>query len=420
MTQTSNNSDPKITPPNTATSSMGFLARHKMRVLIGGLILLTGTGVMLYTKSTAQANLNQEQVKLSRALMVETTPIKAQDSYQVRQKYTGRIVAGRESDHGFDRGGLLADVLVDEGQQVKKGDILARLDMRRLDARHQELTADLAQTTAQDNEAAAQLKRAQATFDRYKVLRNKQHVSAEKFDQVKFDLIGLKARKVATQSAISRTKAALNSLAVDRQMATLTARFNGSVIRRYQDEGAALGGGSPVIRLIEDQTLEIHLGLPPSALDKLSPDTLYHFDHQSGPLRAKLRATHARVDPATRTVTAIFDIIPLPGDKLVTAGTLAQLSLTQNIVQTGFWLPSDALAESRRGLWSVYTIAPYPESAPAALSTHGIVARQELQLLYTDSERVFVRGTLKDGDRIITGGLHRLVPGQLVQLMEGK
>ncbi|PHZ84126.1 efflux RND transporter periplasmic adaptor subunit [Paremcibacter congregatus] len=413
MTQTPDPRDATANPTDKTGAARARPAR--MKIIIGGVLLLTIAGAVLYTRSSAQANLDEEQTRLARALMVETSQIKAQDHYQIHQKYSGRIVAGRESDHGFDKGGLLAEVLVDEGQRVKKGDSLARLDMRRLEARLGELDAELSQSIALDHQAGAQLDRAQATYDRYKVLRQQSHISAEKFDQVKFDLAGRKAQKTAAESAILRTKAALKSLRVDQALATLTARFDGSVVRRYQDEGTALGAGAPVIRLIEDEKLEIHLGLPEAAVAKLSPGDIHVFQQNGTRLTARLRATHARLDPATRTVTALFDILETSAP--VHAGSLAQLTLAHEVPANGFWLPSDALAESRRGLWSVYTVTPAKGNHGA---THGTVARQELQLLYTDSERVFVRGTLQDGDRIVTGGLHRLVPGQMVKLAKGQ
>jgi len=398
---------------NSAASSSVFYRRKQFKITLIALFAAIVLGGIFFARTTVFASLDQDQEILSHALSVQTMVIKAEETYQVKQKYAGNIVAGRESDHGFDTAGLLAEVLVNDGDSVKKGDILARLDMRRLEARKHELTAALAQAVALNQETKALLDRAQAAYDRYSVLVDKKHVSRQKYDEVKFDLIALKARILANEAAVAQSRAALRSLEINRDLATLTAQFNGSVIRRYQDEGTALAAGTPVIRLIENQKLEIQVGFPQSAVAALRLKETYIFNDQSQQIETTLRAIIDRVDQSTRTVTAIFDVTS--DTQNIRAGGLAQLAIKTNIQQAGFWLPSGALAESRRGLWSVYTLTPYKGS-----SEYNLLSRQELQLLYTDSDRVFVRGTLQDGHRVVTTGIHRLVPGQLVRASESE
>ncbi len=380
-----------------------------LTLAVTGVALLAG--LVFLVRSPAMADRDNDQELLSQALGVSVMTLQAINHYQVKQKYSGTITAGRESDHGFDRGGLLANVLVDEGDHVKKGDVLARLDRRRLDARERELDADLARAIALNNETAARLDRAQATYNRYKVLVGRKNISEQAYDQAKFDLIALKAHKIATEAAITRARAALKSLETDQDMTKLIARFDGSVVKRYRDEGAALAPGTPVIRLIEDQKLEIHVGLPLSALPSFTAGKTYIFDYQGGRITTRLRTILKQINQATRTVTAIFDVED--HNDIIRAGALAELTVAHEIKQSGFWVPIGALAESRRGLWSVYTLEPYKGAAG-----YSTLSRQELQILYTDSDRAFVRGTIQDGDRIVSGGIHRLVPGQLVLAKE--
>ncbi|MCF6216138.1 MAG: efflux RND transporter periplasmic adaptor subunit [Emcibacter sp.] len=412
LSDTTDNTDRNISV-STSVFSQAFYRRKQFKITFIALFLATILAAVFFAKTTVFASLDQEREILSHALSVQTMVIKAEKNYQVRQKYAGNIVAGRESDHGFDTAGLLAEVLVNDGDRVKKGDILARLDMRRLEARKQELDASLAQAIALNQETKALLDRAQATYDRYSVLVDRNHISIQKYDDIKFDLIALKARKLANEAAVTLSRAALRSLEINRDLATLTAQFNGSVIRRYQDEGTALAAGTPVIRLIENQKLEIQVGFPQSAVAALKLENIYIFDYQGQQIETSLRAIINRVDQSTRTVTAIFDVTS--DTKNIRPGGLAQLAVKTTIQQAGFWLPSGALAESRRGLWSVYTLIPYKGS-----SEYSLLSRQELQLLYTDSDRVFVRGTLQDGHRVVTAGIHRLVPGQLVRLSESE
>jgi hypothetical protein len=46
----------------------------------------------------------------------------------------------------------------------------------------------------------------------------------------------------------------------------------------------------------------------------------------------------------------------------------------------------------------------------------GVIERRELEILHQETDRVFVRGTLASDDRVVVAGIHRLVPGQSVQI----
>ncbi len=98
----------------------------------------------------------------------------------------------------------------------------------------------------------------------------------------------------------------------------------------------------------------------------------------------------------------------------VRAGQVARLKLSENIADSGYWLPTTALVRGIRGLWSCYVLGK-PENVANDPQTAFRVERREIEVLQTESERVFVRGTLQKNDRVIVNGNHRLVTGQLVR-----
>lgn len=364
--------------------------------------------VMRVTVIASRASANSADIDISKALAVNTVIVNAETDYTTRQKIAGQVIASRESDHGFDRAGILAEVFVDEGDRVKKGDILAKLDMRLLQAREMEVIASLDKAVAMAAEAKATLDRVSANYDRYVVLRESGHISQARFDQVKNDLESAKAGEISAKSNIEGARAALASLKADRDLSVLRARFDGSVIARYRDEGEAFGmSGGAMVRLIEDSKLEIRVGLTQSAARALKIGNSYNFSQSNREIKTVLRSIVSKVDQNTRTVTAIFDITEGMG---VLPGSLAEMSIDVEVVDNGYWLPTEALAESRRGLWSAYTLSPLEGYDDIATTN-----RQELQVVYTEADRVFVRGTLKDGDRVVSSGTHRLSQGFLVK-----
>lgn len=384
------------------------MTRRKI-LLLGAVVILSFMAVFAFMSSpSAMAERDRKQEQRARAVPVAAATLKAQSHYNIHQRFAGRIQARQESDHGFDRAGVLSRILVEEGARVKKGDILAHLDMRRFNAREEELNAELDQAKAAHQEALALHELANVSYERYRVLLEKKHISQQKFDDVRFGLKVEEARVHAAQATLRRVKATLKVLEVDKEMATLTARFDGSIVRRYLDEGSAVASAAPVLRLIEDENLEIQVGLPADNARGLDLGKLYSFEIAGNIVQARLRSTLGKLDMSTRTVAAFFNVTT--PDFPIKVGELAHITLNSRVEEKGFWVPVSALAESRRGLWSIYALADFPED-----NVLKRLSRRELQMLYTQADRAYVRGTFQDGEKIVINGLHRLVPGQLVR-----
>ena len=121
-------------------------------------------------------------------------------------------------------------------------------------------------------------------------------------------------------------------------------------------------------------------------------------------MTARFRASSSVVDRQTRTVTAVFDLAP---GQSVAAGQIARLTVRTPIGTDGFWVPTAALAEGRRGLWSVYVLAP------ADSGTFQLEPRV-VETVRVEAERIYVRGAVADGELLLASGLQRITPGQIV------
>lgn len=74
-------------------------------------------------------------------IAVETEVIRLVDSYEVMRRFAGQFEAARETDLGFESGGTVSEMRVTDGQRVKAGDVLARLDTRLVAAERRRLEA---------------------------------------------------------------------------------------------------------------------------------------------------------------------------------------------------------------------------------------------------------------------------------------
>lgn len=357
----------------------------------GMAVLLAALGVaaivvLVSASRAADADVRQGEAD---AIPVRVLTVDYREDAAISEAYPGLITARRESDLGFESGGRIAEIAVDVGDRVEVGDTLARLDTSTL-------TAQIAAADAQTNEAQAQVEIARATEQRQRTLLERGHISQQRLDEVATNTRAAEARRAAAA-------AQANALRAQLVLARITAPFSGVVTARMADEGAIAAPGSPVLRLVEDTALEIRIGLPAITAATLIEGQSYPFETSAGPITARFRTATGVVDVRTRTVSAIFDI---DGGQ-ARSGEVARLQLETGIVGRGFWVPTSALTEARRGLWSVQTLVRDDNGRwrlePRAVET-----------LRVEVDRAFVRGAVSDGEMIVSSGLQRVTPGQHV------
>ena len=118
---------------------------------------------------------------------------------------------------------------------------------------------------------------------------------------------------------------------------------------------------------------------------------------------AVLLSVRPDVDPVTRSATAVFRV---PEGLSALDGEPVSLLLEESVASAGGWLPLTALLEGQRGLWTVLVVAQR--------EGRDIVQREAVEVLAASGERVYVRGTLVDGARVVAAGTHRVAPGSEV------
>jgi RND family efflux transporter MFP subunit len=389
----------------------------------------------------------------ARLLPVEILTLEALPAYRVTRVYTGMVVARQTSDLSFERGGKLVELTVDEGDRVSLGAPLATLDTQGLRATQRQLRAQRIQAQARLAEMRAGPRRetieaAQAQVDerqaelalaglqrrRRQYLLEKGVIAREAFDaadagvktwqarleaaQRRLDelLAGTRREQIQAQEAlVAQVDASLAAIEIDLDKSVLKAPFAGTVAKRLADAGMVVNAGQALFRLVEGAHPEVHVGLPPRVAATLTPGSRPSVHIGDDTHQAQVARILPELDAATRTVLAVLTLAA-PGDRAhlsaVIPGQVARLELQETIDTPGFWLPLTALTKGTRGLWSCFVLVPDTEGDAAGLRTeHRLV-----EILHTENDRVFVRGLLQAGERVVKTGTHRLVAGQRVQV----
>jgi multidrug resistance efflux pump len=384
-----------------------------------------------------------------RVLPIRTVRVEPVSSYQVVREYTGAIVARRTSELGFELAGKVDVINIDEGDRVTEGMALAKIDTEHLETKRRQFVARRAQAAAQLDEmvagprdediasARARVNNRHAQVELLRLQRARRErllstnaISREEYEEVAF---GLQAREAqlkeaqhdleellngtrkeqvrAQRAVIDELDAAIEDIDVDIRKSTLKAPFAGTIARRLADEGTVVQAGRPIFRLVEDQALEAWIGLPVRATALLTEDSEQRVRIAARYYDASVAGRFPEVDPATRTRTVVLRLDDSAAEHVV-HGQVVRLQLEEAVETSGYWLPSTALTKGARGLWTAFA-AVEAESPDGSLFR---VERRDVEVLHAQSDRVLVRGTLNSGDRVIRGGTHRVVPGQLVRL----
>lgn len=374
------------------------------RGIIGALSLTGLSATLIVGLALARNEARMSADVAGMAMPVSTRPLELRDTYVVQRRFTGRVQARRQSVLGFELSGRLARVLVDEGDRVERGALLAELDTGRLAAKRDELLAAQAK-------AEADLALAGATLKRVRGIVDKGGVSRQELDEARE---GWRAAKAALALAGQR----IDSLDVELDKSRLRAPFAGSLVARRADEGQVLDAGHPLLTLQEDSLPEIRVGVAGRVIAQLEPGRHYRLRWRDTELTARLRALLPVRAATARTVDALFD--PLATEARLLPGDIVTLALDRRVEQRGSWLPITALTEGERGLWSLYVADPLAAGESAVRgATHRIV-RRSVDVLHQSAERVYVRGALHSDKQVVVNGLQRIVPGQQVRLADAR
>ncbi len=147
---------------------------------------------------------------------------------------TGTLRPDEEVDLSFETSGKIVKINFTEGTRVKKGDLLAKINDKPLQAQLQKLQV--------------QLKMSEAKEFREKSLLDRDAISQESYDQIQTDVQSIKADINLIQARISETE--------------LRAPFDGIIGLRYLSEGSYATSSTKIAKLIKNSPIKIEFSIP--------------------------------------------------------------------------------------------------------------------------------------------------------------
>jgi membrane fusion protein, multidrug efflux system len=309
-------------------------------------------------------------------------------------EFAAEVRARTETRLSFRVGGKLVQRLVEPGQQVKPGQLLASLDPQ--DLRLGQDAARAALAAAESSQALAA-----ADFRRYKDLHDQGFIGAAEFERREAAMKSAQAQldQARAQAAAQGNQAAYSSLRAD---------VAGIVTGVDAEPGMVVAAGAPVLRLAHDGPRDVVFAVPEdqvAAIQALATTPgrfkVRPWGDAQALLPASIREVSAAADPVTRTFQVKADIGSGGSLRLgQTATVVVDMPRTVGVSK----LPLSALKEEK-GASHVWLVDP-------ATMT---VRLQPVDVLGADGNDAVIGAGLSPGQVVVTAGVHVLTPGQKVK-----
>jgi RND family efflux transporter MFP subunit len=301
----------------------------------------------------------------------------------------GTVRAAKRTELSFKVSGPLVALPVEEGQHVKKGELVAQIQKRDFQ-------------TALD-EAKARNLEAEKQFRRYKELYAKKQVSRADYDSY----------RAARDVARAQLEEARNQLGDT----TLTAPFDGVISKRFVENFQKVQAKEPIVNLQDITRIEILINVPELLMAAVrtgnKPDVKASFESIPGkkyPLTVKEYSTQA--DPATQTYQVVL-VMDQPKEATILPGMTAMVtaqggedvdSTTQSVI-----IPAIAVMDAPGNEPFVWLLDKDQTTVHKVLVSIG---RME------GSANIFIKEGLKGGDTVIIAGITQLEEGMKVRPWE--
>ncbi|WP_243733105.1 efflux RND transporter periplasmic adaptor subunit [Luteimonas yindakuii] len=331
--------------------------------------MLAGCG-----KGAGDAAAKEQADPATTAVPVETAEASRR---AIAASYTGTapLEAQAEAQVVAKTSGVALQVLVEEGDVVRAGQPLVRLDPDRA-------RLNLAQLQAQ-------LSKLQSNFNRSDRLASQQLISAGDHEQLKYDLENVRAAYRLAQLELSYTN--------------VVAPISGVVASRSIKTGNFVQINTPILRIIDNSRLEATLNVPERELATLRAGLPVRLQVDALPGR-EFVGTVDRVAPVVDAGSGTFRVIcAFAGDSLQ-PGMFGRIRIDYDQRADALTIPRLALLDDE-GEPSVYVVRD------------GKAVRTAIELGYVDGNLVEVRKGLEPGDAVVTAGKVALRDGGLVQVI---
>lgn len=291
---------------------------------------------------------------------------------------TATLEAERAATVVAQTAGEVIDVLVEEGDSVRQGQVLARLDGRRA-------RLSLAQQQATQ-------RRLSHESERHQMLKDRNMVSKEIVERARFDHVAQTAQTELAALEVARSE--------------IRAPFDGTITRRHVRPGQMLATNTAVFDIADFSSLEARLSVPESSLAAIAKGqaaTLHADAFPNQQFVAAVDRIAAVVDGRTGTAQVTLDVVE-SGSSL-RPGQLVRIVITTQHLDDAVLLPRAAVLMDREP--AVFVVE------------NGIAHRRDVRLGVSQGDLVQALSGIDAGSEVVIIGQSQISDNDAVEVVQG-
>ena len=251
----------------------------------------------------------------------------------------GSAVSDQRVDVSSRLSGFIRELNVQEGDSVRKGQLLVRIDPSDVEGGVRQAQAGVAA-------ADAAYKDAQSDFERFQRLYDRESASENEFRKVRL-------KRDATAEALNQSKAAFDTAWAQRAYADIRSPVDGIVVARAKHSGDMALPGMPLLTVEAGRSLTFETSVAEGVMPSIQvgrPVTV-RFDRLSTPVKGVVSRVVESADPVTRSHLVKISLPDTPG---LTAGMFGRASLP--LAQSGAPIIPRSSLTDRGGLRGVFVV----------------------------------------------------------------
>jgi len=293
--------------------------------------------------------------------------------------------------------------MVEVGDRVKAGDVLAVLVDNSFVWERNRRKADVASARASLETARASLQLLDQELKRLEGLKESPAFSPARLNDKRQETIRAKSQIGEATADLKSAEADLELGEIALANTKIRAPYDGVVVERHSEAGAYLRDGDPVVTILDDNNMEIEADVPANRVAGLTEGRELDAKIEDGtPVKAIVRAVIPDENPRTRTRRVRF-VSEFAGDARSTA---ANQSVTVHVP-----------AGETRDVLTVHKDAILNRGGAqlVVLNDDGKAAFTPVRLGEAIGQRFVVQSGLKEGDEVVIRGNERLQPGEAIK-----
>lgn len=324
----------------------------------------------------SQGKADQEDTKEEASIPVEVASA-IQGPIEAAYRGTATLEAEDEATVNAKTGGVIEAILVEEGQRVKAGQALARLETDRL-------RLEVARSKASLDQLEQDFKRNASVYQR-------NLVSREAYERSKFDLDGARAAYDLARLALDESE--------------IKAPFAGVVSLRYVKVGNMVQAGSPAFRVTKMDSLQAQIYVPERDIYKLAAGQSTTLTVDAWPQKT-FKGSILRVNPVVdaSTGTVKVTVAMAPEQPELKPGMFGRMEILYDRRENALLIPKDAVL-TEDAQQSVFVV------------TEGRAHRRNIKVGYSDAEHYEVIDGLKAGDQLVVTGQASLKDDSKIEIV---